>query len=78
LCFWRLQACAPSIIADWPCHHVMFRYWWPTNDNSAERQRIVFAVKRGPLAGKAVAIINNAGPACQDQTPLARAAAGER
>jgi hypothetical protein len=34
----------------------------------------MFSIKRGPLAGKAVAIVVNEGPACKDKTPAALAA----
>lgn len=51
-----------------------FKYWWGTPLNSPERKLVDFQVKRGPLAGRAVAIANNAGPACMGSTPLAKAA----
>jgi hypothetical protein len=51
-----------------------FRYWWGTPLNSPERAKIMFSIKRGPLAGKAVAIIVNEGPACKDKTPASLAA----
>jgi hypothetical protein len=41
------------------------RYWWFTPSGSDERQNIAFAVDgilEGPLLGKAVTIINKAGP----------------
>jgi hypothetical protein len=34
----------------------------------------MFSILRGPLAGKAVAIIVNEGPACKDMTPASLAA----
>ena len=51
-----------------------FAYWWPTPVGSPQRSKIMFSIKRGPLAGKAVAIIVNEGPACKDKTPSALAA----
>jgi hypothetical protein len=51
-----------------------FAYWWGTPMGSKERSKIMFSIKRGPLAGKAVAIVVNEGPACKDKTPAALAA----
>ncbi|WIA22068.1 hypothetical protein OEZ85_004413 [Tetradesmus obliquus] len=51
-----------------------FSYWWPTPLGSPERKRIKFAIKRGPLQGKAVAIVNNEGPGCQGYSPKSFAA----
>jgi len=51
-----------------------FAYWWATPLGSAERSKIMFSIKRGPLSGRAVAIIVNEGPACKDETPAALAA----
>jgi len=51
-----------------------FAYWWPTPIGSPQRAKIMFSIKRGPLSGKAVAIITNEGPACKDKTPAAVAA----
>jgi hypothetical protein len=51
-----------------------FAYWWPTPVGSPQRSKVMFSIKRGPLAGKAVAIIVNEGPACKDKTPSALAA----
>lgn len=44
---------------------VVYRYWWFTDSGSVEREKIAFAVDgilEGPLLGKAVTIIQNAGP----------------
>lgn len=53
-----------------------FAFWWPTPLGSPQRAKVDFVVKRGPLAGKAVAVVVNEGPACTDQTPLSMAAHG--
>lgn len=53
-----------------------FRYWWFTDSGSEEREKVAFAVDgilEGPLLGKAVTIIQNAGPeadACPGHAPL--------
>jgi len=41
-----------------------YKFWWPTPAGSAERAKVLWAVKQGPLEGKAVAIITNAGECC--------------
>ncbi|KAF6260218.1 hypothetical protein COO60DRAFT_1508167 [Scenedesmus sp. NREL 46B-D3] len=51
-----------------------FAYWWATPLGSPERERINFVIKRGPLQGKAVAIVKNEGPGCEGYSPKSFAA----
>lgn len=51
-----------------------FLYWWGTPVDSPQRKKVEFVIKRGPLQGRAVAIIVNNGPACMDKTPATLAA----
>jgi hypothetical protein len=53
-----------------------FNYWWPTPLASPERAKVLFSVKRGPLAGKAVVVAANHGPVCKDRHPLVSNAEG--
>jgi hypothetical protein len=53
-----------------------YQYWWPTPAGSPERAKILFSVKRGPLAGKAVVVAGNLGPVCKDKHPLVSNADG--
>lgn len=51
-----------------------FQFWWGTPLGSPQRAKVMFSIKRGPLSGRAVAIITNEGPGCPGQTPASLAA----
>jgi hypothetical protein len=45
-----------------------FKYFWSTPTDSMQRRKTDFSVLLGPLKGRALAIIDNEGPGCMNQT----------
>jgi len=55
---------------------LFFRWWWARPNYSTEKGKIYFSVKLCGLAGAAVAIVSNSGPACSGYSPAAFANIG--
>jgi len=46
-----------------------YKWWWPTEYNSTARRLAYYSILPGPLVGRAVTAIDNAGPGCPGQYP---------